>query len=116
MVGSALSSTGDLETAERFFRQAIEKAHSEADRGLAHFNLFQVYLRRQDYKQALADLQAAIKIFDGSFFITYRKNFRRRSILSDMLCMIYARVIIRLNAFWVQAAWAVCCCAKTKTV
>jgi tetratricopeptide (TPR) repeat protein len=62
MVGSALSSTGDLETAERFFRKAIEKAHNQAEKGLAHFNLFQVYLRRKAYKQALADLQAAIKI------------------------------------------------------
>jgi formylglycine-generating enzyme required for sulfatase activity len=62
MVGSALSSTGNLEQAEDFFRKAIEKAHNQAEKALAHFNLFQVELRRKAYQQALAELQVAIEI------------------------------------------------------
>ena len=62
MVGSALSSTGDLEAAERLFSQAIENAHNQADKALAYFNLFQVQLRRQAYTEALDNLQAAIAI------------------------------------------------------
>jgi len=58
MVGSALSSTGDLEAAERLFSQAIENAHNQADKALAYFNLFQVQLRRQAYTEALDNLQA----------------------------------------------------------
>jgi len=62
MVGSALSSTGNLEPAEDFFRKAIENSKTEAEKALAHFNLFQVYLRRKAYQQALAELQIAIDI------------------------------------------------------
>jgi serine/threonine protein kinase len=61
MVGSALSSTGALEEAERLFSQAIEKANNNADKALAHFDLFQVQLRRKAYPEALQNLQAAIK-------------------------------------------------------
>jgi serine/threonine protein kinase len=62
MVGSALSSTGDLEKAERFFIQAIENAANKADMALAYFNLFHVRLRRKTYTEALAALQLAITI------------------------------------------------------
>jgi len=71
-MGTALSSTGDLEQAERFFMQAIEKSNSPDDQGLAYFNLFQVRWRKAFtkntvadkalvYDQALQALQAAIK-------------------------------------------------------
>jgi len=62
MLGSALSSTGNLEQAEKFFRKAIENSKTEAEKALAHFNLFQVYLRRKAYQQALAELQVAIEL------------------------------------------------------
>ncbi|OAD22007.1 Serine/Threonine protein kinase, partial [Candidatus Thiomargarita nelsonii] len=62
MVGSALSSTGELEPAERLFRKAIEKAKKDSDKALAYFNFFQVLLRRQAYTEALDNLQAAIAI------------------------------------------------------
>jgi serine/threonine protein kinase len=62
MVGSALSSTGELELAERLFMKAIEKAKKDSDKALAYFNLFQVQLRRQAYSDALKNLQAAIAI------------------------------------------------------
>jgi len=62
MVGSALSSAGALEEAERLFSQALEKANNNADKALAHFDLFQVQLRRKAYPEALQNLQAAIKI------------------------------------------------------
>jgi len=62
MVGSATSSTGDLEQAERFFSQVIENTHTDEENALAHFNRFQVRLRRKAYDKALVDLQAAIAI------------------------------------------------------
>jgi len=62
MVGSALSSTGDLEQAERSFRKAIESAQKDTEKALAYFNLFQVQLRRKAYTDALKNLRAAIAI------------------------------------------------------
>jgi serine/threonine protein kinase len=62
MVGSALSSTGDLVHAEDLFRKAISNAKKESDKALAYFNLFQVQLRRKAYTDALKNLQAAIAI------------------------------------------------------
>lgn len=61
MGGSLLSSTGNVEEAEKLFLQA--KASSDAaEKALAGFNLFLVCLRNKDYKQALADLNLAIQI------------------------------------------------------
>jgi serine/threonine protein kinase len=62
MVGSALSSTGDLVHAERSFRNAIECAQNDADKALAYFNLFQVLLRGKAYSDALKNLRSAIAI------------------------------------------------------
>ncbi|MEK8019194.1 MAG: DUF1566 domain-containing protein, partial [Candidatus Parabeggiatoa sp.] len=62
MMGSALSSTGDLAQAERLFQQALEKATHPDEKALAYFNLFQVQLRRKAYVEALAHLQAALAI------------------------------------------------------
>jgi serine/threonine protein kinase len=62
MVGSALSSTGDLEHAEDLFRKAISNAKKDSEKALAYFNLFQVQLRRKAYTDALKNLQAAIAI------------------------------------------------------
>jgi len=69
-MGTALSSTGDLEKAEQFFLQAIEKTNSPDEKRLAYFNLFQVRWRKAfsqntvaektaSYAQALAALQKA---------------------------------------------------------
>ncbi len=62
MMGSTISSTGNLEQAEHFFKQAISNAQNPADKALAHFNLFQIYLRSQNYQAALTELQAAIEL------------------------------------------------------
>jgi serine/threonine protein kinase len=62
MVGSALSSAGDLEQAEHSFRMVIENAQKDTDKALAYFNLFQILLRRKAYTEALENLQAAIAI------------------------------------------------------
>jgi serine/threonine protein kinase len=61
-VGSALASTGELLQAERLFTQIIENTDNSAEKALAHFNLFQVQLRREVYPEALENLQAAIEI------------------------------------------------------
>jgi len=71
-MGTALSSTGDLEQAERFFMQAIEKSNSPSEKRLAYFNVFQVRWRKAfsqntvaektaSYAQALDALQNAVK-------------------------------------------------------
>lgn len=62
IVGSALSSTGDLIQAENLFNKAIKNAQGTAEKALAHFDLFQVQLRRGAYAEALDNLQAAIAI------------------------------------------------------
>ncbi len=62
MMGSTLSSIGNLEQAERVFRKAIENTNNNAEKALGHFNLFNVYLRRQTYQPALAELQTAIEL------------------------------------------------------
>ncbi|MEN8218568.1 MAG: SUMF1/EgtB/PvdO family nonheme iron enzyme [Pseudomonadota bacterium] len=69
MVGSALSSTGDLEEAEALFKKAIENSHNPAEKGLAYFNLFQVQLRRDAYAEALENLQAAIKLVPQQYIL-----------------------------------------------
>jgi serine/threonine protein kinase len=62
MMGSAVSSTGDLAQASLIFQQALEKAKNPDDKALAYFNLFQVQLRRKAYVEALKHLQAALAI------------------------------------------------------
>jgi serine/threonine protein kinase/archaellum component FlaC len=62
MAGSVLSSTGALEQAEQLFQQALDRTQNNAERALAHFNFFQVTVRRQAYTEALAHLQTAIKM------------------------------------------------------
>jgi len=62
MVGSAISSTGDLEQSESLFSQVIENTPRDEEKALAYFNRFQVRLRRKAYDTALVDLQAAIDL------------------------------------------------------
>ncbi len=62
LVGSALSSSGDLERAARLFQQTIDKSNNSAERALAHFNLFQVQLRDKAFSDALNNLETAIQI------------------------------------------------------
>jgi formylglycine-generating enzyme required for sulfatase activity/tetratricopeptide (TPR) repeat protein len=67
LVGSALSSTGDLERASRLFQQTIENSQDSAEKALAHFNLFQVQLRNKAFGDALTNLEAAIEIDKKEF-------------------------------------------------
>ena len=71
--GRVLSSSGALDEAERLFVQLINRATSEKDQALAHFNLFQVRWRKAFtattvsakenlYAQALASFNQAIKL------------------------------------------------------
>jgi molecular chaperone DnaK len=62
MVGSALSSSGDLDEAEHLFRKAIEQSEKNDEKALTYFNLFQLQVRRGAYPQASSYLQAAIKL------------------------------------------------------
>jgi serine/threonine protein kinase len=62
MVGSAISSTGDLDQSESLFSQVIENTPRDEEKALAYFNRFQVRLRRKAYDTALVDLQAAIDL------------------------------------------------------
>ncbi|OAD22727.1 Serine/Threonine protein kinase, partial [Candidatus Thiomargarita nelsonii] len=77
-VGTALSSTGNLEKAERLFIQAIEKAQNQEDKALAYFNIFQVRWRKAFaevtvsaketyYAKALSALENAIDLSNGRY-------------------------------------------------
>ncbi len=57
-MGSALSSTGDLEKAEQFFLQAIDKTHSRDEQRLAYFNVFQVRWRKAFSQNTVAEKTA----------------------------------------------------------
>jgi len=62
IVSSALSSTGQLETAENVLLQLLENNLKDEEKALAYFNLFQVQLRRQAYTEAFKNLQSAIAL------------------------------------------------------
>ncbi|OAD23458.1 hypothetical protein THIOM_000711 [Candidatus Thiomargarita nelsonii] len=55
MVGSAISSTGDLAQSESLFSQVIDNTPRDEEKALAYFNRFQVRLRRKAYDTALVD-------------------------------------------------------------
>jgi formylglycine-generating enzyme required for sulfatase activity/serine/threonine protein kinase len=57
-MGTALSSTGELEKAEQFFLQTIEKTNSPDEKRLAYFNLFQVRWRYAFSQNTVADKTA----------------------------------------------------------
>jgi tetratricopeptide (TPR) repeat protein len=61
-VASALSSSGDLKHSIDLLHSALEYATSDQEKGLAAYNLFQLYLREQNHQDALEHLQAAIEI------------------------------------------------------
>ncbi len=60
-VGSALSSIGALEEAERFISEARKKAPNADQRAFAGYNLFIVRLRLEKYEDALDVLMTAIR-------------------------------------------------------
>ncbi|MCP4695922.1 MAG: SUMF1/EgtB/PvdO family nonheme iron enzyme, partial [Gammaproteobacteria bacterium] len=62
MAGVVLSSVGDLKKTKELLLKAKEISKTDEDRGLIHFNLFQIDLRSRDYRGALDNLQEAIKI------------------------------------------------------
>ncbi|TGO02666.1 hypothetical protein PN36_21110 [Candidatus Thiomargarita nelsonii] len=63
MVGSAISSTGDLAQSEALFSQVIDNTpHDDEKKAKAYFNRFQVRLRGNTFDTALVDLQAAIDL------------------------------------------------------
>jgi serine/threonine protein kinase len=62
VLGSVVSSTGNLEQAEALFVEAHQQARNDAERGLSAFNLFQVYVRQQAYDKALSHLTEAIAL------------------------------------------------------
>jgi len=51
-LGSVMSSQGDLKQAEALFTKAYQQASNDNERALSAFNLFQVFVRQQDYEQA----------------------------------------------------------------
>ncbi len=67
MLGSALSSTGDLKKSERLFEDVLERSSNKSEIALAHFNLFQIQVRSKNYTKAVQNLQKAIKLDYASF-------------------------------------------------
>jgi formylglycine-generating enzyme required for sulfatase activity len=107
-VGSALSSSGDLQRAARLFQQAIENSQNPAERALAHFNLFQVQLRDKAFNDALTNLEAAIKIDSQKYSLHDSHKYPMKRILGagGMGCVFLcghrlkknARVVVK--CFW----------------
>jgi len=81
MVGSVLSSTGALAQSELLFQQALDRAQNNADKALAHFDFFQLQLRRKAYKEALVHLQTAIKLDRPKYALHNVKKYPMQQIL-----------------------------------
>ena len=81
MLSSTLSSAGALDEAEQLLTQAVEQAHDAADQALAHFNLFQVQLRRKAYSDALPNLQAAITLNPQQYVLHNINKYPMRQLL-----------------------------------
>ena len=107
-VGSALSSTGDLQRAARLFQQVIEKSQNPAERALGHFNLFQVQLRNKAYSDALPNLEAAIKIDSQKYSLHDTHKYPMKRILGagGMGCVFLCgysleeNVRVAVKCFW----------------
>ncbi|MFO1349685.1 MAG: SUMF1/EgtB/PvdO family nonheme iron enzyme [Gammaproteobacteria bacterium] len=59
---SVLAASGDNARAETSLKEALTVAQTNADKALAHYNLFHVYLHRPDHDSALSHLQEAIAL------------------------------------------------------
>ena len=81
MLGSALSSTGDLENSEALFQKIVEDSSIIAEKALAHFNLFQVQLRSNNYAAAVKNLQQAIKLNPQSYTLHDNDKYPLESLL-----------------------------------
>jgi len=81
MLASALSSTGELKKAERLFNQVLETSSVKAERALAHFNLFQVLLRTNNYAAAVKNLQQAINLNPQSYTLHDNEKYPLESLL-----------------------------------
>jgi serine/threonine protein kinase len=107
MVGSALSSSGDLDEAEHLFTKAIEQSEKNDEKALAYFNLFQLQVRRGTYPQALEHLQAAIKL-DSRYALhdTHKYPIERLLGAGGMGCVFLCRHRLRakkrvvVKCFW----------------
>jgi len=99
-VGSALSSSGDLERAARLFQQTIANSKNPAERALAHFNLFQVQLRNKTYSKALINLEAAIKIDSQQYSLHDTHKYPMKRILGagGMGCVFLCGHRLKKNA------------------
>ncbi|MCP4701362.1 MAG: hypothetical protein GY862_31580, partial [Gammaproteobacteria bacterium] len=67
MGGTVLSSAGKLKEAKDLLLKALDVSRTEEDRGLIRFNLFQINIRCRDYREALENLQEAIKVNPGRY-------------------------------------------------
>ena len=81
MLGSALSSTGELKKAERLFNQVLETSSVKAERAMAHFNLFQVQLRTNNYAATVKNLQQAINLNPQSYTLHDNEKYPLESLL-----------------------------------
>ncbi len=110
MAGSVASSTGDIAEAERLFIQARDSAPSQADKGLACFNLFQVRVRRKAYAEALADLQVAIGINPQRYALHNVEKYPIQQLLGagGMGCVFLCQDQWRKNDVVVKCFWEGC--------
>jgi tetratricopeptide (TPR) repeat protein len=100
MLGSALSSSGDLQRATRLFQQTIANCKNPAEKALAHFNLFQVQLRDKAYSDALTNLETAIKIDSQNYSLHDTHKYPMKRILGagGMGCVFLCGHRLKKNA------------------
>ncbi len=98
MLGSALSSTGDLEKSEALFQKIVEDSSIIAEKALAHFNLFQVQLRSNNYAAAVKNLQEAIELNPKSYTLHDNDKYPLESLLGagGMGCVFRCKNLNRL--------------------
>jgi formylglycine-generating enzyme required for sulfatase activity len=82
------------------FQQVIENSQNQAERALAHFNLFQVQLRNKTYSKALINLQAAIKIDSQQYSLHDTHKYPMKRILGagGMGCVFLCGHRLKKNA------------------
>ncbi len=100
-LGSIVSSQNDLKQAEALFTKAYKQANNDDERALSQFNLFQVYIRQQDYDKAFTYLQKAIKLNERRYALHNIHTYTIKRILGagGMGCVFLAQH--RFNKEWV---------------
>jgi formylglycine-generating enzyme required for sulfatase activity/tetratricopeptide (TPR) repeat protein len=105
-VGSALSTAGRSDLAVEVLRAAQAAARSPEERALAAYNLFQVHLGQQQYREALEALNRAVAVDRARYALFDPTRYPAERILGAggmgvvFLCRHLLRGPVVVKAFW----------------